>query len=153
MLLVFLLAAWTGAVPGLGPVPVPAAPILPSWPLPSFPTLPPTDVRWFELDMPEVVAAKHRQLHQLGAALDAASAAAAAHPLGAAAWAALPADLGCPGWGAALQTAGLDASQPTVWVAEGELAPAARLAGERAGANLLVGRRASGCHLRVARLA
>ena len=68
-----------------------------------------------------VVAAKRRQLSQLGAALDAASAAAAAHPLRAATWAALPADLGRPGWGAALQTAGLDPTKPIVWVAEGEL--------------------------------
>ncbi|PRW60657.1 S-adenosyl-L-methionine-dependent methyltransferase [Chlorella sorokiniana] len=81
----------------------------------------PPGVRWWEVDMPHVVAAKRRQLAQLGAALTAAAPAAHAHPLRAAAWQAVPADLGQPGWGEALQAAGLDASKPVVWVAEGLL--------------------------------
>ncbi len=80
----------------------------------------PPDVRWWELDMPHVVAAKRQQLDQLGAALSSASPAAHAHPLRAAAWQAVMADLGRPGWGEALLAAGLDASRPVVWVAEGE---------------------------------
>ena len=81
----------------------------------------PPGMRWWEVDMPHVVAGKRRQLEQLGAALSAAAPAAHAHPLRAAAWQAVPADLGQPGWGEALQAAGLDASRPVVWVAEGEL--------------------------------
>lgn len=84
----------------------------------------PPGVRWLEVDMPEVVAAKRRQLEQLGVALGARPAgpeatAPAAHPLAAASWTALSTDLGRPGWGAALRAAGLDPRHPTVWVAEG----------------------------------
>ncbi|KAL4447525.1 hypothetical protein ABPG75_004744 [Micractinium tetrahymenae] len=93
------------------------------WRMPLLP-----GVRWLEVDVPGVVAAKRRRLDQLGAALeaspagpDAALPAAAAHPLRAASWAALSADLARPGWSAALGAAGLDPRQPTVWVAEGLL--------------------------------
>lgn len=86
-------------------------------------------VRWWEVDMPHVVAAKRRQLELLGAALSAAASAAHAHPLRAAGWQAVPADLGQPGWGEALQAAGLDASQPVVWVVEGEAVLEGRGAG------------------------
>ena len=43
---------------------------------------------------------------------------AAAHPLRAANYAALEADLGVKGWTAALAAKGWDRSQPTVWLAE-----------------------------------
>lgn len=74
--------------------------------------------------MPGVVEAKRRQLEQLGAALGAGpagleAASPPAHPLRAASWEALSADLGRPGWMSALLAAGLDPQQPTVWVAEG----------------------------------
>lgn len=89
----------------------------------------PPGVRWLELDLPGVVAAKRQQLEQLGVALgpgqasagsDPQAAAAAAYPLQAASWAGLSADLSRPGWSDALRAAGLDPQQPTVWVAEGE---------------------------------
>lgn len=93
----------------------------------------PPGVRWWELDMPHVVAAKRHQLEQLGAALSAAAPAAHAHPLCAAAWQAVAADLGRPGWGEALLAAGLDASRPVVWVAEGKAGPVGWGEGWRAG--------------------
>ncbi|KAI8467476.1 MAG: S-adenosyl-L-methionine-dependent methyltransferase [Monoraphidium minutum] len=92
----------------------------------------PEGVAWFEVDLPEVVAAKRAQLQRLGAALAPAPAGGgsgggggggggARHPLRAASWAALSADLQRPGWSGTLLSAGLDAAAPTVWVAEGLL--------------------------------
>jgi methyltransferase (TIGR00027 family) len=79
----------------------------------------PRGVRWFEVDLPEVAAAKRELLASLGAALEAGAAPAAALPLRVASYALLAADLGHPGWAAALLQRGLDPQQPTVWVAEG----------------------------------
>ena len=84
----------------------------------------PPGVRWFEVDQSEVVEAKREQLAQLGAgfhASDAAGRQQPMHPLRAASWAALAADLGQPGWSAALRERGLDSSQPIVWMLEGLL--------------------------------
>lgn len=130
----------------------------------------PSGVHWYEVDLPDVVAAKRRQLAQLGASFasacangatpappaaaggaagaavaeaatgagagaamggvagGAAGAAAGAgatavetHPLKAASWTALSANLGRPRWSEALRERGLDPAQPVVWVAEGLL--------------------------------
>jgi O-methyltransferase involved in polyketide biosynthesis len=81
----------------------------------------PAGVAWFEVDVPEVVAAKRRQLAALGAGFDRSKAAGARHALRAASWTGLSADLGRPGVVAALVAAGFDVGQPTVWVAEGLL--------------------------------
>lgn len=89
----------------------------------------PPGTRWWEADLPEVVAAKTQQLAQLGAggvagssgssSGDAQAAAEAAYPLRAASWAALPVDLRRRGWAVQLRAAGLDFQQPVVWVLEG----------------------------------
>lgn len=79
----------------------------------------PPGVRWFELDLPQVAAAKRELLQQLGAGLEASQ--PAAHPLRAASWAGLAGDLCQPGWSAQLVAAGLDRRRPTVWVLEGLL--------------------------------
>lgn len=89
----------------------------------------PPGVTWYEVDQSEVVAAKQEQLTQLGAGFKAAAAAAAAsggaascrHPLRAASWTALAADLGQQGWAGQLLERGLDSSRPVVWVLEGLL--------------------------------
>jgi methyltransferase (TIGR00027 family) len=106
----------------------------------------PSGVRWYELDLPGVVEAKRKLLDQLGAGL--APGQPCAHPLRAAAWAALPADLGRRGWSRALLQAGLDPGQPTVWVAEGLLMyldpeQAAALLAEAAGEGAVGGGQAS----------
>jgi O-methyltransferase involved in polyketide biosynthesis len=97
----------------------------------------PKGVAWFEVDLPEVAAAKRAALARAGAATAAAagagggssgaggegpaSAAPAAHPLRAASWASVGLDLCRPGAAAALAARGHDAAAPTVWVAEGLL--------------------------------
>jgi O-methyltransferase involved in polyketide biosynthesis len=94
----------------------------------------PDGVSWFEIDLPEIIDAKRHRLTDLHASLGpkrpaggggnpdgGAVAAHSRHPLRAASWAALSADLQRPGWAAALVDAGLDPSRPTVWVAEGLL--------------------------------
>jgi len=88
----------------------------------------PPGVKWFEVDLPEVAAAKRQQLAALGAGLggskssgDGAASGAVAHPLKAASWTSLAVDLGEPGCAAALIEKGLDPGQPTAWVVEGLL--------------------------------
>lgn len=79
----------------------------------------PPGVRWLEADLPSVASAKREQLAQLGAGFEPGQ--TCSHPLRAASWAILPADLSQPGWTKALVEAGLDCTQPIVWVAEGLL--------------------------------
>ncbi|KAL4856793.1 General transcription factor IIH subunit 2 [Chlorella vulgaris] len=79
----------------------------------------PAGVRWLEADLPSVASAKREQLEQLGAGFEPGQ--ACSHPLRAASWAIMPADLSQPGWTKALIEAGLDCNQPIVWVAEGLL--------------------------------
>jgi methyltransferase (TIGR00027 family) len=82
----------------------------------------PAGLAWFEVDQAPVLAAKQRALQQAGAQISADDArAAGAHPLRAASWTAVAADLGGDGWVAALAAAGLDPSRPVVWCAEGLL--------------------------------
>lgn len=99
----------------------------------------PPGTSWFEIDMPDVTAAKRAVLQHLGAQLppqlppqqlDGCCAPPAAHapaqgsprfPLRVSHWCSLACDLSCPGWGGVLQRHGFDARTPCVWLAEGLL--------------------------------
>ncbi|KAL4447524.1 hypothetical protein ABPG75_004743 [Micractinium tetrahymenae] len=104
----------------------------------------PADLRWLEVDQPDVVEAKRKLLRQLAAEVPPAlgedsepstptgartSSGLARHlsidktrfPLRCGSWSAVPADLSNPSWADALLGAGFDPEKPTVWVAEGLL--------------------------------
>lgn len=123
----------------------------------------PPNTSWFEVDKPDVAAAKAAALARAGVQLrgraqqssagGGASAGAAVGQLGqqlgalvphtfaltAARWAAAACDLGAVGWTAQLELQGLDLLQPTCWVAEGEKSGGAEEGG--CGLAVLTGRR------------
>jgi len=92
------------------------------WRLP----LPPS-VDWFEVDKPDVLAAKTSTLQRAGVQLRGRSqdALSALLPhtfnLAAAKWSGAAVDLQVVGWTAQLELQGLDLLQPTCWVGEGLL--------------------------------
>jgi O-methyltransferase involved in polyketide biosynthesis len=105
----------------------------------------PQGLAWLEVDRPGVLEAKRAALAAAGAELGgepaspmraapsanalleaklgalARTASSAGVPLRAERWAGVAADLGAPGWQAALRAEGHDARRPTLWVAEGLL--------------------------------
>lgn len=77
--------------------------------------------RWWEVDQPDVMAAKQAILRRAGASLSQADNAHASFQLRAASCSFTGADLVAPGWTQRLVSAGLDPGEPTLWHAEGLL--------------------------------